>query len=61
MLLARMLVKKRIIYLVTEIIFPEMVGFFCFVLFLTSFLSYEHWYFIMVFRSPGTGVTYRQL
>lgn len=29
MLLARMLVKKRIIYLVTEIIFPEMVGFFC--------------------------------
>lgn len=31
MLLARMLDKKRIIYLLTEIIFPEMVGFFCFV------------------------------
>lgn len=31
MLLARMLDKKRIIYLVTEIIFPEMMGLFFFV------------------------------
>lgn len=39
MLLARMLDKKRIIYLVTEIIFPEMMGlFFLFVCFVFNLI-----------------------